>query len=260
MSSDDWEINEIDEPSAACKNTSSMNSWFRWNLVSASVLVEIISFSESPTSARATERRCRGRTYLFVLICVHTWPLLEGERFSVIVFMTHNEDKTHSIHAASRSLFPLLSVTPLERFHLSVLLSQHRLCRRRTWVSHSNLLGYALWSRWLKLCVAWVRGVLVVGNPLHRARSRARVWWKLLRTGSTWSTRHATSHATWHTTWHTAGNSTWDVTLHAGRDPPRYTTRNVPDRRATRCAVHNLLSGLFSSDVHRRKVGGLERI
>jgi hypothetical protein len=43
------------EPRAACMNTSSMNSWFRWNLVSASVLVEIISFSKPPMLARTTK-------------------------------------------------------------------------------------------------------------------------------------------------------------------------------------------------------------
>jgi len=60
----DGEINWVDEPRAACINTSSMNSWFRWNLASARVLVEIISFSKL-TSA-GTNKKSEVRTHLFL--------------------------------------------------------------------------------------------------------------------------------------------------------------------------------------------------
>lgn len=64
-------------------------------------------------------------TYLVVLIRMHTRPWLEGARFSLIFPATYVADRTHSVHATSRSLFPFLSVPSFEGFHLSVLLGQH---------------------------------------------------------------------------------------------------------------------------------------
>jgi len=241
-------------------NTSSINSWFRWNLVSASVLVEIISFSMRRRQQGPQEAPYDGCTYLLVLICMHARSWLEGARFSVTVRITHEADKTHSVHATSRSLFPLLSIPPFESFHLPVLLCQHRLCRRWTWIPHSNLRGYTLGTGWLKRRVTWVRGVLLIRDPLHRTRPCTLIWWKLLGTGSTWPPRHPTSHPTSHTTGHTAWDPTWDVTLHAGGNPSRYTARNIPDRGATRRTLHNLLSGFLSGNVYGGKVGGLERV
>ena len=51
---------------------------------------------------------------------MHARSLLERARFSVVNPMTYDTDKAHSIRAISRSLIPLLSVLPLEGFHLSV--------------------------------------------------------------------------------------------------------------------------------------------
>ena len=197
-----------------------------------------------------------GRTCLFILICMHARPRLERAQFSTIVSMTYDGDKTHSVHATSCPLFSLLSVPSFESFHLAVLLSQHRLRRRRTRIPHSNRRWYALWSRRLEWRVTWVRGMLLIRDPLHRARTWTLVRWKLLGTGPAWSPRHPTSHTTRHAT----GKSTWDIALHTGRDPSRYTTRNIPDWRATGCTWQNLLAGFLSSDVYRRKVGGLEGV
>ena len=166
--------------------------------------------------------------------------------------MIYDADKTHSIHATPRSLFPFLSVPPFESIHLSILLSQHRLCRRRTLIPHSNRRRHALWSRLLEWRMTWMRGMLLIRNSLHRTRACTRVWWKLLGTGSTWSPRHPASHTT--------GDSTWDVTLHAGRNPSRHTARNIPNRRASTCIRQNLLSSFLSSDVYCRKAGGLEGV
>ena len=131
------QVSRVDEPRAACMNTSSMNSWFRWNLVSASVLVEIISFSGSYKSAGTTKAPREDAPSSSSSGCI--LGLCWRERvFSVTVSMAHSADKTHSIHAPSRSLLSFLSVPPFEGFHLSVLLSQHRLCRCWTWIPHSN--------------------------------------------------------------------------------------------------------------------------
>lgn len=165
-------------------------------------------------------------------------------------------EKTHSVHAASRSLFPFLSVPSFESFHLSVLLSQHRLCRRWARVSHSNRRRYALRSGLLKRCMTWVRGMWLIRDPLHRPGPYAWVLWNLLGAGSTWSTRHPASH----TTWHPAGDYAWHVALHPGRNPSRYTARHIPDLRAAGCVLQNLLSGFLSSNVYRGKVGGLEGV
>ena len=102
-------------------NTSSINSWFRWNLVRASVLVEIISFSKPSTLGANTSIPKRWNTYFLVLIWMHRRSLLESI-FSAIAPVVRGARKTHTTHIASRSLFPLLSVPPFKRFHLSVLL------------------------------------------------------------------------------------------------------------------------------------------
>lgn len=65
----------------------------------------------------------RGRTYLFVLIWMRTGSLLEREGFSIIGPQANDTNTTHSVHATSRSLLPLLSIPPFEGFHLPVLLS-----------------------------------------------------------------------------------------------------------------------------------------
>lgn len=59
-------FNGFDEPRAACVKTSSMNSWFRWNLVNARVLVEIISFSKARSISKG-HRTNSQMTYLFLL-------------------------------------------------------------------------------------------------------------------------------------------------------------------------------------------------
>jgi len=101
-----------------------------------------------------------------------------------------------------------------------------------------------------------VRGMLLVRNPLHWPGPWTLVRWELLGAGSTWSPRHPASHPTGHP----AGDSTWNITLHTGGNTSRYTTRNVSDLGATSCTWKNLLSGFLSSDVDRRKVGGLEGV
>ena len=207
-------------------------------------------------------------TYLFILICMHARSRLERGRVSATIPMSYEADETNSVHATSRSLFPLLSVPSFEGLHLSILLNQHRLRRRWARVPHSNLRRHTLGSRRLKRWVTWVRGVLLIRNPLHRARPWTLVWWKLLRAGSTWSPRHPASHPTSHSASHSASHSTghaprhsaWDVALHTGRYSSRYTARDISDRRAARCILHNLLSGFLSSDIHRRKVGRLEGV
>lgn len=175
---------------------------------------------------------------------------------NILSVIASSADKTHSVHATSRSLFSLLSVPSFKGFHLSVLLSQHRLCRRWPWVTHSDLRGHSLWSRWLKWRMARMGWMRLIRNPLHWARSCAGVGWKLLGAGSTRSPGHPTSHTTRHST----GNSPWHITLHTWGDRSRYTTRNIPDWRTTGCSWQNLLSGFLSSDVYRRKVGGLEGV
>lgn len=169
--------------------------------------------------------------------------------------MDSRVEKTHTAHASSRSLFSLLNITPFERFHLSVLLSQHGLCRPWTRIPHSHLRWHALWSRWLKWGMTWMGGMRLIRNPLHWTRPRTRVRRKLL-TGSTRSSGHSTSHTARHTT----GDSTWDVTLHTRRNPSRYTSGDISDWRASSCTMHNLLSCFLSSDIDRRKVGRLEGV
>ena len=139
--------------------------------------------------------------------------------------MTYDMDKAYSTHAISRSLIPLLSLLPLEGFHLSV-------SAEPTPTVLLPELGIPSHSMGVCIVVWWLEGqMLLVRNPLHRARSCARVWWKLLGIGSSWSPRHLTPHTTGHVT----GDSTWDVALHLGRDLSRYTARNIHNWRATTC-------------------------
>ena len=96
----------------------------------------------------------------------------------------------------------------------------------------------------------------LIRDSLHWTRPCTGVWWKLLGAGSTWSSMHPTSH----TTGHAAGDSTWDVTLHTGGNPSRYTARHIPDWGTTNRRWQNLLSGFLSSNIDSRKAGGLEGV
>ena len=193
---------------------------------------------------------------------------------------------THSVHATSRSLFPLLGVPPFESFHLSVLLNQHRLCRRWPWISHSHLRRYTLWSGGLEWGMALMGRMWLVRYSWHGTRAWTLARWELLGSGSTWSSRHASPHATVHTTGHptrhptghsaghvighstghssrhptrhTAWNSTWYVPLHTRRNRSRYATWNIPNWRAASRPWHNSLSGFFSRDINSGKVYRVE--
>ena len=90
-------------------NTSSINSWFRWNLVRASVLVEIISFSKPSTSGSVIDIQKWWSTYFFVLIWMHRRSLLESS-FSVIIPVRRGAEKN-----AHHSCYLSLSVLSLER-------------------------------------------------------------------------------------------------------------------------------------------------
>jgi hypothetical protein len=105
-----------------------------------------------------------------------------------------------------------------------------------------------------------MRRMWLVRDPWHRAGPWTRIWWKLLGSGSTWSSRHPTSHTAGHTT----GDSTWDVPLHTGRHPPGHGTGNIPNWRTTRGTGQNLLTNFLSSDIRPQEglqVGeGYERV
>ena len=110
--------------------------------------------------------------------------------------MTYDMDKAYSTHAISRSLIPLLSLPPLEGFHLSV-------SAEPTPTVLLPELGIPSHSVGVCIVVGWLEGrMLLVRNPLHRARSCARVWWKLLGIGSSWSPRHPTYHRACHRGFH----------------------------------------------------------